>query len=152
MITQRLLPADESWKFTCKKCGGREIVVNHYWDILVGSARERWREWGLLNENHRINYDESELVETVFEEWFEDEIDPNEINPHIGREEDPDSHEFYVNCTDCDGKIEFGWSHPDRGGRIWPAECSDFNPWKSWPEPRYRDSWITKGWLRPGAE
>ena len=28
-------------------------------------------------------------------------------------------------------------------------ECADFNPWLSWPEARYVESWHTKGWLRP---
>jgi hypothetical protein len=57
--------------------------------------------------------------------------------------------EFFVRCHRCDREVEFGWSHPDRGGRIWPVECVDFNPWLSWPESRYVESWHTKGWLRP---
>jgi len=60
--------------------------------------------------------------------------------------------EFFVNCGGCNREIEFGWSHPDRGGRIWPVESSDFNPWKSWPEPRYKESWRAKGWLRPNSD
>lgn len=62
---------------------------------------------------------------------------------------DEDSVEFYVRCAGCGREIEFGWSHSERGGRIWPAECSDFNPWKSWPEPRYRTKWLERGWIRP---
>ena len=62
---------------------------------------------------------------------------------------DEDSVEYWVRCSGCHREIEFGWSHPDRGGRIWPAECTDFNPWKSWPEPRYRDKWLECGWIRP---
>ena len=60
-----------------------------------------------------------------------------------------DSVEYYVRCASCHREIEFGWSHPGRGGRIWPAECSDFNPWKSWPEPRYEEKWLKRGWIRP---
>lgn len=56
---------------------------------------------------------------------------------------------FFVRCEQCDREIEFGWSHPDRGGRIWPVEAVCFNPRMSWPEPRYRRSWRQKGWLRP---
>ena len=52
--------------------------------------------------------------------------------------------EFYVHCDGCDREIEFGWSHPDRGGRIWPVECEGFNPWKSWPDPRFKESWTKK--------
>jgi hypothetical protein len=59
-------------------------------------------------------------------------------------------HDLHViHCAECDREIEFGWSHPDRGGRIWPAECADFNPWKCWPEPRYTEPWLAKGWIRP---
>ena len=63
-----------------------------------------------------------------------------------------DSHEFHVCCNGCNREIEFGWSHPDRGGRIWPAECSDFNPWKCWAESRYIEKWKDKDWLRPDKD
>jgi hypothetical protein len=56
---------------------------------------------------------------------------------------------WYVRCSDCDREIEFGWSHPGRAGRFWPVEAACFNPWKSWPEPRYRKVWKARGWLRP---
>ena len=62
---------------------------------------------------------------------------------------DEESVECFLRCAGCFREIEFGWSHPERGGRIWPAECSDFNPWKSWPEPRYREKWLERGWIRP---
>lgn len=58
-------------------------------------------------------------------------------------------HEFSVRCAGCGREIEFGWSHPDRGGRIWPVEANDHNPFKSWPEPRYHEDWENRGWLRP---
>ena len=63
--------------------------------------------------------------------------------------DDADRYAFYVRCGGCRREIEFGWSHPERAGRIWPAECSDFNPWKGVPEPRFTESWHKKGWLRP---
>jgi len=69
----------------------------------------------------------SECVENAEEEYWQRDVEPLAV--------DEDSREFYVRCVGCDREIQFGWSHPDRGGRIWPAECSDFNPWKSWPEP-----------------
>lgn len=131
--------------FTCSNCGGHELTVTHTWDIIAGGIfRESWQEWGPLDDDHHWTYEEQELIE----ELPEDDSEPTE-----GREDDPDSHEFFVNCTnsDCDREIEFGWSHPDRGGRIWPAECTDFTPWKCWPEPRYRESWKAKNWLRPVA-
>ena len=67
-------------------------------------------------------------------------------------ENNPESDEFYVNCADCDREIEFGWSQPNRGGCIFPVECSDFVPGEIWPEPRYLDSWRQKYWLRTGDE
>ena len=48
---------------------------------------------------------------------------------------------FYLNCTACNREIEFGWSQPNRGGRIYPVECSDFIPGKVWPDPKYADVW-----------
>jgi hypothetical protein len=56
---------------------------------------------------------------------------------------------YFVRCESCDREIEFGWSHPGRGGRIWPVEASCFNPWLSFPEQRYRKAWRKKGWQRP---
>jgi hypothetical protein len=55
---------------------------------------------------------------------------------------------YFVRCQACEREIEFGWSHPDLGGRIWPAEASCFNPGLSVPEKRYRQAWRKKGWLR----
>jgi len=75
-------------------------------------------------------------------DWEGDDVpDPNEIA--IVDEE------WRVYCAGCNRDIEFWWSHPGRGGRIWPVECSDFNPWKSWPEPRYDVLWRDRGWVRP---
>ena len=58
------------------------------------------------------------------------------------------SREWWVFCYGCDREIEFGWSLPDRGGRIWPAEYTDFKPLGCWPDPRYVVSWAKKGWSR----
>jgi hypothetical protein len=62
---------------------------------------------------------------------------------------DEDDFEFSVRCSRCRHEIEFGWSHPGRGGRFWPCEAADFNPWKSWPEPRFRADWVRRGWIPP---
>ncbi len=51
----------------------------------------------------------------------------------------PGNDKFYVNCAGCDREIEFGWSQSNRGGRIFPVECSDFIPGKYSPE---QDIWI----------
>jgi len=135
------MPENNIWKFTCPACEGHDLIVRRVYDILTGPYRERWQEWGPLEEDHHWHYEEKEKIAEFTEE---EERGPDE------RKEDTDSVEFYVNCADCDLEIEFGWSHPGRAGRIWPAECSDFNSWKCWPEPRYREAWIKKDWIRPG--
>ena len=88
------------------------------------------------------------------EEEREEEIicsacfDPDKPGKLIERKE-AEEVEYWVFCEECGKEVEFGWSHPDRGGRIWPAEAKDFNPWICWPEPRYRKSWLKKGWIKP---
>ena len=54
--------------------------------------------------------------------------------------------EFSVVCDKCGHEIEFGWSHADRGGRVWPVECSDHNPGLSFPEERFEEAWKRRGW------
>jgi len=63
-------------------------------------------------------------------------------------ESDTGSDKYFVNCAGCDREVEFGWSKLNRGGLIFPVECSDFNPDGLWPEPRYLDSWHKKHWLK----
>jgi len=150
---------DHGIKFTCKTCGSHNLVVTHVWSTLAGSESESWREWGPLEADHLWRYDYQEKIEKDeddndgvergdFGEFAEDDSDsePEEYQV-FEQESDPESDEFYVNCENCDREIEFGWSQPDRGGRIFPVECSDFDPREAWPESRYLDSWQQKGWL-----
>ena len=145
-------------KFTCKECGGHNLIVTHAWDILAGANTERWQEWGPLKDNHHWKYEfrekieddlENEVQRGDFGDFQEDDSasEPEEYEI-FESENNSESDEFYVNCANCDREIEFGWSQPNRGGRIFPAECSDFIPGKYWPEPRYLDSWKQKHWLR----
>lgn len=134
--------------FTCKDCGSHDLYVEHYYTVWQGAYWTGYVRTGLLNiestDEHRVeNWDEPEEIDSGKEDT--DEIDENEGN----EEEDEESNEFYVRCLGCNREIEFGWSHPDRGGRFWPSECTDFNPWICWPEPRYREKWAKKNWLRP---
>jgi len=147
-------------KFTCKKCGGHELIVTHIWSILAGPDSESWQEWGPLKADHHWHYDFKEKIEKEedneaergdFGEFAEDDSDSEpEGHEVFERDDDPESDEFYVNCAGCDREIEFGWSQPDRGGRIFPVECSDFIPGEYWPEARYLDSWRQKHLLRAG--
>ncbi|MFL6283546.1 MAG: hypothetical protein ACJ74Q_10445 [Pyrinomonadaceae bacterium] len=113
---------------------------------------------GDLDEEHRVpTWEEPEKIDAGEPEEDESEtlcvVCVAEAEESDWRLEDDgsetDEEEFFVRCGGCHREIEFGWSHPDRGGRFWPVDASDFNPWKSWPEPRYVESWRAKGWLRP---
>jgi hypothetical protein len=114
---------------------------------------------GTLDDDHHYDLEPAEEVESLGEE--EDDYEllcPDcleeasegdwEVEMESEESEDCDT-EVHVWCGGCGREIEFGWSHPDRGGRIWPAECPNFNPWQCWPEPRFVESWHGKGWLRP---
>jgi hypothetical protein len=147
-------------KFTCKKCGGHELIVTHIWNIEAGNDSESWREWGPLKGDHHWQYEFEEKIEENAEdeaqlgdtgEFEEDdsasEPEEYEINETVTNRE---SDEFFVNCGNCDREIEFGWSQPDRRGLILPVEFLDFNPLESWPDPKYVDVWQQRGWLRTG--
>jgi hypothetical protein len=153
----------QPWEFTCKTCGGHKLNVTRVWKILAGPDSEIWQEWGPLEADHHWRFKFKEKVE-VEKDWDggDDEVDrwdfaeytkdnssstPEEYEI-FEPESNPGNDRFYVNCANCDREIEFGWSQPDRGGGIFPAECSDFYPEGLWPEPRYLDSWKKKGWLK----
>ena len=153
-----------SLEFNCKICGGHKLIVTRVWTVLAGPDSKSWQEWGLLESDHlwhfdfkeQIEQDEDKVVEAErgdYGEFAEDDSasEPDEYEMHE-RDADLEGDEFYVNCAGCDREIEFGWSLPDRGGRIFPEECSDFIPTECWPEPRYLDSWRQKNWLKVGTE
>jgi hypothetical protein len=154
---------NQPWKFTCKTCGGHDLNITHILSILAGKDSESWQEWGPLKVDHRWHYDFKEKIEKTdddiraergdFGEFAEVDSDsePEEYEI-IKQESDSDSDEYYVNCASCDREIEFGWSEIDRGGGIFPVECSDFIPDKYLPEPRYVKSWQQKGWLQKESE
>lgn len=151
----------QPWEFTCKKCGGHGLTVIHIWSILAGEDSEQWQEWGPLEPGHLWHYDYKEKIEKAdedievergdFGEFAEDDSDsePREYEV-LEQKSDPEGDEFYVNCSDCDREIEFGWSRLDRRGLIMPVELSDFDPLECWPDPKYVNLWQQKGWLRAG--
>ena len=149
----------QPWEFTCKECGGHQLIVTRVWTILAGPDSESWQEWGPLDENHLWHFDFQEKIDDEeddvergdFGEYAEDDSssEPEEYEKYESTS-DPENDQFYVNCASCDREIEFGWSRPNREGGIFPVECSDFLPEGIWPEPRYLDSWQLKGWLKSG--
>jgi len=154
----------QSLEFTCKTCGGHELTVTRVWKILAGPDSESWQEWGLLDDDHHWIFEFKEKIEKEkdnndefkrwdFSEYTKDDSSSKPEEYEIFEEEsDPEGDEFFVNCASCDREIEFGWSQPNRGGGIFPVECSDFIPGEIWPEPRYLDSWQQKHWLRTGGD
>jgi hypothetical protein len=154
----------QSLEFTCKTCGGHELTVTRVWKILAGPDSERWQEWGPLEADHHWRYEFKEKIEKEkdnddeverwdFDEYTKDDSSSKPEEYEIFEEEsDPEGDEFFVNCASCDREIEFGWSQPNRGGGIFPVECSDFISGEIWPEPRYLDSWQQKHWLRTGGD
>ncbi|HKZ43582.1 MAG TPA: hypothetical protein VJZ78_00930 [Anaerolineales bacterium] len=146
-----------SWQFTCKTCGGHQLTVARVWTILAGPESETWQEWGPLKSDHTWRFKFKEKIENEkindtrrwdFTEYTKDNSSSRPEEYEIFEpEENPGNDKFYVNCSNCDREIEFGWSQPNRRGGIFPVECSDFNPDGIWPEPRYLDSWQKRGWL-----
>ena len=166
--------------FTCPECGDHELYVDQTIeqveacvDYVVcdcgqgdddASAIRKYDEVTRLHivqdmfDDHRVECYHHELLkkELLIHELVilcpECYLYNSHWGMHTAPEETSRKDDIYVRCTGCNAEIEFGWSEPDRGGLIWPAHSSDFNWKKCWPEPRYRDSWRKKGWLRSDSE
>ena len=166
--------------FTCKECGSKKIIVeeksvakyHHVKELACTcgensvAAKQKYhysvecRTISELDEEHHFEVIETEEIENDDienddEEIFcakcysnADESDWEQTDDEVCEIKDDG---FWVRCAKCKREIQFGWSHPDRGGRIWPVECNDFNPWKCWPEPRYKEQWKKNGWIRPDS-
>jgi hypothetical protein len=151
---------DNFTKFTCKECGGHNLIVTHVWSIMTGTNSERWQEWGPLKDNHHWHYEfEEKIEENADDEVQRGDFSEFEENDSASEPEEyetdeietnRESDEFFVNCGNCDREIEFGWSHPDRRGLIWPVDFSDFDPNVCWPDPKYTDIWQKRKWLHAG--
>jgi hypothetical protein len=145
----------QPWDFTCKTCGDHRLTVSRIWLTLAGPGRERWQEWGPLKGNHLWQFKFREKIEKEIDQNKDDEVrrwdfggytedsssSKPEENKIFKQESYPVGDKFYVNCAGCEREIEFGWSQPNRGGRIYPVECSDFIPGNVWPDPKYADVW-----------
>ncbi len=152
----------QPWDFTCKTCGEHRLTVSRVWHTLAGHKIERWQESGPLKANHLWSFKIREKIEKEIDPNKEDEVkrwdfgDDTKNNSSSKSDEKklsehgsyPIGDKFYVNCAGCDREIEFGWSQPNRGGGIYPIECSDFIPEKVWPDPKYMNVWQQRGWLR----
>lgn len=134
-------------------CGDTDIAATE--DFLVTGTNTCI---GRLDSGHRVEWEEDEFEEKDRERvdysiycqrCFESPDFEWECEPLDDWETDEKSEYYEVRCEACGHEIEFGWSHPIRGSRIWPCESSDFNPWKCFPETRFIEAWKRRGWLRP---
>jgi hypothetical protein len=65
-------------------------------------------------------------------------------------DEDYEGSDLTITCDGCDREIEFGYSHPNKQGRIFLGEDdTDFDPWLTFPDPKYLEKWKKRKWLRP---
>lgn len=170
---------DEDSPYQCESCGCSDFIVEWTYSIaqefeetLDCTCSERDCELaasittrvttaatgrGRLDDEHRVEREDDDEFDELEREVVDREVNCDECVEGASEEQwesetqEPDEGEpdNWVRCRRCNHEIEFGWSHPDFGGRIWPCESADFNPWKSWPDPRYRDAWEARGWLRP---
>lgn len=126
-------------------------------------------EIGRLGTDHRTDYRDDEYGDQSIEAGDNERIDRRcdcsdcheqgspedwEIEVLEDWEATPEELHIEVACASCGHEIEFGYSHAPtpgvlEGGRIWPCESSDFNPWKTFPDPRFKARWERRGWIRP---
>jgi hypothetical protein len=145
-------------------CGATDVAA-----VREICQRQTVTEVGRLGPDHQVRYEDEEYGDETIEEdeWEELESDVScdkcleqasrlnwqwKSEELEGWQEDAESLYFELRCAECDHEIEFGWSHPDRGGRIWPCESADFNPWMCFPEQRFLENWTWRGWVRPKQE
>jgi hypothetical protein len=82
---------------------------------------------------------------------YKDRADRWQVRESDSKPEDDDS-DLTITCGGCGREIEFGYSHANKQGRIFLGEDDvDFNPWKTFPDPKYVEAWRERGWLRPGT-
>lgn len=125
------------------------------------TVEKQYEDYGFLDLNHQWEFVKKNNLIDCKEEDIDFDLqcglcfDIHEIDSQkwtsriIKRELIEESVEFHVSCGGCGQEMEFGWSKPDRTGGIWPVECLDFDPENVWPEPRFRERWSQKGWMKP---
>lgn len=129
-----------------------------YAAILKNKLIKGMRSWGFLSEDHTVGKWDKEEVDVSTEQDNDPQINcfkcyenDSDCDWEVGEEFESEifDEEWVVRCSECNREIEFGWSYPNRDGRIWTPEAQDFNPWKCSPEERYKEKWEERGWLRP---
>ncbi len=165
--------------FECRQCGCDRFDIikeyvsgfayTDYYECQCGRAsRAAVREYidkafyqsaGPLREDHSFTLDETAKITDLPKESREFDIfcqdcynqaEEEELKVEVHTlENEEEEVNFFVRCAGCGREIEFGWSEPGRGELIWPVESVDFLPQYLWPEPRYFDRWVQRGWFKP---
>lgn len=140
-------------------CGEYDIAAER--EVLIRTSHKRVAR---LDSGHRSEEDEEAEFE---DEQVDEDTDQEEVDCQVtclaceeaaeltawetkDEEEEVEDLEAIVEvrCSNCEHEVEFGYSHLG-GGRIWPVESADFNPWKTFPAARFVEHWRRRGWLRP---
>ena len=144
----KILPCD------CGKSPDGKAVIREYF------VEKIYEDYGLLDQEHRWEpINRNKLIDRKEEDkdfqlncgkcFLSYDLDnPKWTTILENREMLEESVEFLVSCEGCGREMEFGWSQPERSGYIWPVEWNDFNHSLVWPEPRYREKWQQRGWLK----
>lgn len=156
IVDVRLVTEVEHESILGCECGEHEhAAIQTFTSTYLSSATYLLDETHHFREHVETECLDVERSQSEYEVYCHECLDHEGDDTSLWAEDDPDpAHEeerveaVTVRCDDCGHEIEFGWSHPGRGGRIWPCEAADFNPWRSWPEPRFREAWACRGWLR----
>jgi hypothetical protein len=162
-----MLSDSGEYLFTCKECGNHDLYVirNYAMNSLFrfadheelmgyeGESYEEFEQEGEIEHDHRFLWSSphsSGVNESIVKRFSIDKDDISDY-PEEKEYDEPElekgSEAYYLYCRGCNREIEFGWTQPNREGRIWPVEYSDFDPRDAFPEPRYKESWEEKGWL-----
>jgi hypothetical protein len=116
--------------------------------FLEQDRHTRIEETETLDELDREVEDEQIVCKKCYKK-YKDELHlwcVSETHVTKDREED----DLTITCNGCGREIEFGYSHPNKQGRIFlGADDTEFNPYKTFPDPKYLDKWKNRGWLRP---
>ncbi len=139
------------------RCGNEETAIHQRERIVTQEQRT-----GYVTQDRHIHIDEHDELEELERDVEDEQIACEDCYEKYGDQlqlweqtksdvdEDDEGSDLTITCDGCGREIEFGYSHPNKQGRIFLGEDdTDFNPWLTFPDPKYFEKWKRKGWLRP---
>lgn len=120
-----------------------------YWCILQANHSFHFEDWGAATDPEffdRIVPEPKPRKKVdkhkVFCKRCAKEAKPQDWNVSEGSTQKvEESIDYLVSCNSCFRLVPFGWGEQDRGGGVWPIESEDFNPYRVWPDPEYKEEW-----------